>query len=200
MDQAVVDELIAALAKWLEVTEFEQAVGIIDRLCEAYRRADDVQRDAIRKAVRQCRDVYALFFYDSVGWVGSGSYLTWVAKVKGEQNYSESLSAGLTAVSITGGFGDSRDTLLWLDKLWDAAEYHGIDPRPFFRSIAEISDTTQNRLDAFGGSTKGLILLLLEYSPHTGKPRSGIPAAKHVPQTSVSEQGKTKRKPWWKFW
>lgn len=33
MSQAVVDDLIATLAKWHEVTDFEQAVGSIDRLC-----------------------------------------------------------------------------------------------------------------------------------------------------------------------
>ena len=128
------------------------------------------------------------------------TYLAWIAAERGQRDFSTVLEAALTAVSITGGFGDSRDTLLWLDSLWTSAEQGGIDPRPFFERSAELSDTEETRHPIFGGSTRGLILLLVRYSPRTGKPRGcgGIAPTSSAPaETTLAGP---KRKSWWKFW
>ena len=185
------DRLVSRLRDWPDSVKADEAMPILDDVCAVYRTADDDQRAALRAVLRKtplaCDHLLE-------------PYLEWVAVEQGQSEFLKLLEAALTAVSITGGFGDSRDTLLWLDSLWTAAEQHGIDPKPVFEEFAELSDTEETRHPIFGGSTKGLILLLLQYSPTTGKPRGGDSIGPTSSTHTESKMPKPKRKSWWKFW
>ena len=186
-----IDRLVSRLQGWSDSVKADEAMPILDDVCTAYRTATDQQRAALRAVLRK-----APLVYDHL----MEPYLTWVATERGQRDFSKLLQAALTAVSITGGFGDSRDTLLWLDSLWTTAEQHGIDPKPFFKEFAALSDTEETRHPLFGGSTKGLILLLLRYSPTTGKPRSGDGFGPTSSDPTESTMTEPRRKSWWKFW
>jgi hypothetical protein len=179
------------LQGWPDSVKADEAMPILDDVCTAYRTATDQQRADLRSVVRRTPLLCAHLLEP---------YLAWVATEQGQSDFLKLLEAALTAVSITGGFGDSRDALLWLDSLWTTAEQHGIDPRPFFKKYAELSDTEETRLPIFGGSTKGLILLLLRYSPRTGKPRSGDGLGPTSSGPAESTMTEPRRKSWWKFW
>ena len=159
-----IDRLASRLQGWSDSVKADEAMPILDDVCAVYRTADDDQRAALRAVVRKTPPLCVHLLEP---------YLEWVAAEQGQSEFLKLLEAALTAVSITGGYNDSRDALLWLDSLWTRAEQHGIDPRPYFRKYADLSDTEETRMPIFGGSTRGLLLLLLRYSPRTGKPRSG---------------------------
>jgi hypothetical protein len=186
-----IDGLVSRLQGWPDSVKADEAMPVLDDVCNAYRTADDQQRTALRAVVRKTPLACAPLLEQ---------YLTWVATERGQHGFSRVLEAAMTAVSITGGFSDSRDTLLWLDALWTTAEQHGIDPRPFFERCAELSDTEETRHPIFGSSTKGLILLLLQYSPTTGRPRSGDGIGPTSSDPTESTMTEPRQKLWWKFW
>jgi hypothetical protein len=186
-----IDRLASRLQGWSDSVKADEAMPVLDDICTAYRTGNDQQRVALRSMVRKTPLVCDHLLEP---------YLTWVASERGQAAFSNVLEAALTAVSITGGFGDSRDTLLWLDSLWTTAEQHGIDPQPVFKEIAALSDTEETRHPIFGGSTKGLILLLLQYSPTTGKPRSGDGSGPTLSDPTKPTMTEPSRRPWWKFW
>ena len=183
--------LVSKLQGWSEHLKADEAMPILDDVCTAYRTANDQQRAALRAVVRKTPLVCDHLLEP---------YLTWVATERGRSDFTKVLEAALAALSITGGFGDSRDTLLWLDSLWTTADQHRIDPRPFFKEFAELSDTEKTRHPNFGGSTKGLILLLLKYSPRTGKPRSGDGIDSTVCDPTKPTMTGPRRKSWWRLW
>jgi hypothetical protein len=189
-----VDAAAARLVDWTGDEPIETAVGFFSEICKIYRTANDEQRFALRKAVRDNPRAYASLLYDSNAWVGMGQCLAWW-KENAPNDFTTYFQNSLTVFSLTDGFGDSRDTLLWLDGLWSEAERKGIDPKPYFEEAAALSDARVTRHEMFGGSTKGLILKLVEYSPRTGKPRTGDAA-----QSLDSPRHASQKKPWWKFW
>ena len=130
-----IDRLVSRLRDWPDSVKADEAMPVLDGICTAYRTADDQQRAALRAAVRRTPLVRDYLLEP---------YLTWVATERGPDDFSNVLEAALAAVSITGGFGDSRDTLLWLDSLWTAAGQHGIDANRFSRSLRNCR--TQRRL------------------------------------------------------
>jgi len=190
---------VSMLKEWNAASSIEQIVDFFDGLCNTYRHANADERKAIREAIKHNHNIYSALLYDSIAAVGNGPYLAILAETKRLKDYASYLDAALTVVSITGGFGDSRDTLLWLDRLWDDAEEHGVNPRPNFESAANLSDTTENRLSMFGGSTKGMILQCVCYSPNTGKLRAEREMPESGAQARLADK-KTKRKRWWKLW
>ena len=159
-----IDRLVSRLRDWPDSVKADEVMPFLNDVCAAYRTTTDQQRADLRAVVRKT-PLLCVHLLEP--------YLEWVAAEQGQSEFLKLLEAALTAVSITGGYNDSRDALLWLDSLWTAAEQHGIDPKPVFEEFAELSDTEETRHPIFGGSTKGLILLLLQYSPTTGKPRGG---------------------------
>jgi hypothetical protein len=173
MSDLSAEELMSKLEAWTGSESTEELTRFFDNLSEVYRNADDDGRAALRKAVRGNPHAYASLLYDSPGHVGAGPYLAWLAKEKGPHDPAAFLESALTVISLTDGFGDSRDTLLLLDRLWDEAESRGIEPKEHFEKAAELSDVEEKRHPMFGRSTKGMILQVVEYSPQTGKLRSG---------------------------
>ena len=154
-----IDRLVSRLRDWPDSVKADEVMPFLDDVGAAYRTATDQQRADLRGVVRKTPPLCVHLLEP---------YLEWVAAEQGQSEFLKLLEAALTAVSITGGYNDSRDMLLWLDSLWTTAEQRGIDPKPFFEKFAELSDTEQTRHPLFGGSTKGLILLPLRYSIRTG--------------------------------
>jgi hypothetical protein len=194
MENLSVDAAVTRLENWTGDEPIETAVGFFSEICRLYRTANQEQRAALRKAVQGNSPAYANLLYDSNAWVGLGPCLAWW-KENSQHDFTAYFQTALLAFSLTGGFGDSRDSLLWLDSLWTEAEKQGIDPKPHFEEVAALSDTRETLHPMFGGSTKGLILQCTVHSPLTGKLRTG---EADIPLDSP--QPASERKPWWKFW
>ena len=151
------NELIARLQNWVALP-----VAFLDDVCAAYRTVTEEQRATFRAVVRNCpfvRHEFLQLLRPFKARVGLGVCSTSAEAQGAHRDFAKYLETALTVVSITGGFGDSRGTLTWLDDLWMTAERNEIDPMPFFVRIADLSDTEESRSPLFGRSTRGLILL-----------------------------------------
>lgn len=190
---------MSLLKDWKGDGPIEGHLDFLDGLCKMYRFADSDERESIREAIRHNPNIYSALLYDSNAAVGSGRYLAVIANTRRSEDYPAYLEAALTVISITGGFGDSRDSLMWLDRLWLDAEKHGVNPRPFFERSACLSDTTENRHRMYGGSTQGMILQSMEFSPSTGKFRNEESHPGSDEATDVTDKP-ILSKPWWRFW
>jgi hypothetical protein len=106
----------------------EWAEQFLDAACAAYLRGGDRQRGAIRR----------LFGKDS-WWPLLEFAETKALRIKSPSDV-ESLREGLAAASIAGLRVDYRDFLVCLGELYSGAESAGIDPLPYFKEVAELSD------------------------------------------------------------
>lgn len=133
-------------------TDPDRMVIYFDEMESNYLAADAAGRAAYRRAMAaNPKTAEALL----------GSYLEEVkkrAEATGEP--TKCVRAALLAISLTDGFGDSRDTLLWLPRLWQYAEENGIDPAPHFREIGEIS--SPEVVHVIGGPARDMILQMLD--------------------------------------
>jgi hypothetical protein len=109
--------LVSRLQDWSEHLKTDEAMPMLDDVCTASRAANDQQRAALRAMVRETPLVCDHLLEP---------YLTWLATERGRSDFTNVLEAALAAVSITGGFGDSRDTLLRLDSLWTHNHPEGV--------------------------------------------------------------------------
>lgn len=117
------DPLLELQAYKNEITEF------MNQLCLAYLSASTSQREEIRSMRR-----------DRAKFPGSfDSYIRESADRIRSSKDQQWLRLGLAAASIENLYDDFRDTLLALTELYVASEEVGIDPRPHFQEIANIS-------------------------------------------------------------
>jgi hypothetical protein len=206
-------EMICEQVKqWNGVASREETLAFFDRLCESYLQAHPPLRGEIRQAVAGNPMAYRSLLYDSLGAVGIGPYLALAAeRAVAERNYLAYLRLALLTISLTGGFGDWRDTIVWLGSLHEEARKRGIDARPHFEEIAVLSDS-ENQHGISEMSTRDLILsgaglchvegkvvektdLLRRLGVRPDAP-FGSPATSH--QASLGPSGR--RRPWWRFW
>jgi hypothetical protein len=144
--------------QWETAASPQELLVFFDQLCDGYLRADPPLRAEIRKAVAESPKVFHSLLYDSLSQVGPGSYLVEVAKrAEAEKNYTGYLRSSLLAISLSGGFGDWRDTIVWLGERNKEAKRRGIDARPYFDEISGISDSS-NEHGISGMSTRDLIV------------------------------------------
>jgi hypothetical protein len=144
--------------QWPGAATREEALAFFDRLCDGYSRADPHLRTEIRRAVSANPSVYRSLLFDSLGAVGIGPGLALAAeRAEAETDYSAYLRSALITISLTGGFGDWRDTILWLGELRQESLKRGIDPRPHFEAVAAMSDG-ENRHGISGMSTRDLFV------------------------------------------
>ena len=119
------------VAKWPGSTTPDERYDFCDQLCRSYEEAAAGLRDKCREAVAANENVASALLYNSLGGVGEGGFLIEAARRAAESgDYVAYLRRALLAISITDGFPDSRDTLLWLADLWRDAERQGVDPTP----------------------------------------------------------------------
>jgi hypothetical protein len=133
------DPLLELEAYRNEITEF------MNQLCLAYLSASTSQREKIRSLRR-----------DRANFPGSfDNYIRESADRLRSFKDQQWLRLGLAAASIENLYNDFRDTLLALSELYVASEEVGIDPRPHFQEIADISSDTPAHPD--GTSTKSML-------------------------------------------
>lgn len=135
--------------------------AVLDTVCTAYLHADPAERSAIRQVVAG---------RDSGAWVRH--YADQLAKQLTSPD-SELLRRAIAAVSIENCASDYRDTITSLADLYVRAEELGIDPRPHFAAIAELSDDqpTPGGCDSFAK----MLLEFEKYAVVAERRRMGTP-------------------------
>ena len=155
------DSIIDRIAKWPGPTSLEEGYNFCGQLCRTYSEADAEVRDAIRKAVASNENVRGSLLYNTTSEVGPGGFLVETARRAHEAgDYLSYLRRALLAISMTDGFDDSRDTLMWLAEQWREAEAQSVDPAPLYEEIGNISSTEP--IHMIGGPTAGMILQMLD--------------------------------------
>lgn len=149
------------IRQWQGGTSGEQAFEFCEEICQMYLAADRELRAEVRAAVAANETVRQSLLYSTLQEVGSGPFLAEVARrADSEGQPVRYLRAALLAVSLTDGFPDSRDTLMWLADLWREMQAHGVDPAPHYQQIGEIS--SDEPLHMIGGPTSLMILSMLD--------------------------------------
>ena len=121
---------------------------------------DELLRDAIRGAVASRPIVRDGLLFNTTGEVGPDGFLVEAARrAKESGDYAGYLRRGLLAISITDGFDDSRDTLMWLADQWRESEQQGVDPTPLYEEIGNLS--SKEPVHSIGGPTAGMIRQML---------------------------------------
>jgi hypothetical protein len=198
--------------QWNGVATREDTLAFFDRLCENYLQAHPQLRGDIRQAVTGNPMAYQSLLYDSLGAVGVGPYLALAAeRAEAERNYLAYLRLALLTISCTGGFGDWRDTIVWLGSLHEEARQRGIDARPHFEEIAALSDgenqhgisemSTRDLILSGGGlcDLEGKVVEKTELLRRLGaRPDAPFGSSATSPQGSPGPYGR--RRPWWRFW
>lgn len=116
-------------ARYLTPEEEKPVMDAIRRACRLYGRAADGERDAMRR-----------FFADAY----SLPWRLWKASAEASKAFAarpsaEALRAALVPLSLEDAVTDSRDTILALRSLLEAARKAGIDPEPVRSEAAAIS-------------------------------------------------------------
>lgn len=107
----------------------QKVKGPLKDLCTLYLGANSEQRDQIRRTLNDMHLILShLLGYPSYvsGFINSPDDAQW-------------LRIGLAAASIENARNDWRDLLVSLGPLYLAAEDAGIDPRPHFQELGELS-------------------------------------------------------------
>jgi hypothetical protein len=158
---ASMKSLLDRMADWQGTASVEEVFDFCDTLCRVYLEGDVELRSELRKAVAANQRLRDSLLYNSLYQVGPGAYLTEAARrahVSGD--YTRYLRSALLTISLTDGFDDSRDTLMWLADLWREVEEKGVHPDPHFREIGDISST--EAIHIVGGPTAAMILQMLD--------------------------------------
>jgi hypothetical protein len=113
---------------------YQDMYALLDQVCPIYLGASPQRRAEIRAAVSDKEGIRS----------GLINYVYRAAEQLQSPADKEWLRLGLAAVSIENGSMDIRDTLVALAELFVAAEKAGIDPKPYFREVAELSSISIN--------------------------------------------------------
>jgi hypothetical protein len=124
-----IDSTLAAPSDHFRGELLAERDDLIDRLGDSYLTATPRQRAAVRRSVGGRRRL-VMAFEDRVAW---HAY-----RFKGVEDVRH-LRLGLAAASIVGSGVDFRDFRFGLNHLSRAALRAGIDPRPYFREVANLS-------------------------------------------------------------
>ena len=142
------------------IASLPEAHDFCKSLCQVYSQADPELRHEIRNAVAANDNVRHGLLENAIDEHGPEGFLAASANLAKEAgDYANYVRTALLVISITDGFEDSRDTLMWLAELWHDAESHGIDPAPIYTEIGRISST--ETIHAIGAPTAGMILQML---------------------------------------
>jgi hypothetical protein len=177
-----VGRLIDTIRQWDRIDSSCEAVSFCDQLLSVYQSADAEDRSLLRSSVTKNRAVWNI--------LGDDCLSHYLAHIRQNGDALSVLRSCLAVCSLTCGLADWRDTIVWLEGLWDKAKQAGIDPRPHFDEAAAMSDT-KNSHGISGMSTNGLFLNAIHNRTCDAEQRSH--------GTRLAERHTTKR-PWWKFW
>jgi len=109
---------------------------LIEEVCLIYLGADASQRGEIRTYVAQRREL------GSLAWAFANRVA--VTRIHSPQDAAQ-VKLGLAAIAIENCGSDYRDTLMSLADLYVRAEEVGLDPKPIFGAVAELSTTEKTR-------------------------------------------------------
>ena len=152
--------ILDLIANWEGTDSHEEAFDFCDQLCEIYQNGNELLRSAIRRAVTSKPSVRECLLFNTAFEVGPGGFLVEAARRAKESGDEEgSLRRALLAISITDGFDDSRDTLMWLADQWRESEQQGVDPTALYEEIGNLS--SREAIHSIGGPTAGMILQML---------------------------------------
>jgi hypothetical protein len=149
--QMELPNLIHRVEQWRRGRPEAEVIGFVEQLFGFYLTAEPDDRRSLRQAVSTNRDLWNV--------VGDDDICVYLAHIANSgQNVAERhLRAWLIAVSLTGGCGDWRDTIVVLSGLKQAAEAQGASVRSHFEEIAATAEDG-NRHGISGMSTRELIL------------------------------------------
>lgn len=102
---------------------------LLDPICTVYLTCNPQARDALRKLMADRETLHYLIW----------GYIYRMADRITRPGDISSLRKGLAAVSLEDGGFDYRDTIVSLSELFVRAEEAGIDPRPHFHAVADMS-------------------------------------------------------------
>ena len=146
-------------------------------------------------------------------WNAMGENCLWnyLGHIRQNRDSTSVLRSSLIVCALTYGLADWRDTIVWLEELWDEAKQMGIDPRPHFDEIAAMSDT-KNLHGISRMSTNGLFINEIYKQTHDAElgsqlmrlmerhtPNRTHDAERHSYGTPLAKR-QTPKRPWWKFW
>jgi hypothetical protein len=141
---ARVDELDARRLTWKRspenpLPELEAEIfHVLEQLIDIYPNVTEGERNYIRLVIESHPSV-AMYLQA----VATGDIRNFRSEVAPER-----LQPALIAVSMANtAFGDYRDLLVLLGSLWLGAAQAGMDPAPFFRSVATLSDSAGRLVD-----------------------------------------------------
>ncbi len=145
---------------------YEEIYTFFDQLCPAYLDATAQQRAEARAAASDKNGILSALL----------GYVHQLAEQIHSPTDEKWLVNGLAAVSIENCSQDFRDVLIALAELFVSAEMAGIDPKPHFKSVAELSSDRKPR----GGSTSVAEMLTKfhTYAVLEERRRTGIPWSK----------------------
>jgi hypothetical protein len=143
--------LIHRVEQWRRGRPEAEVISFVEQLFEFYLTAEPDDRRSLRQAVGTNRDLW-----NAVGDDDICVYLAHIAS-SGQNGAERHLRAWLIAVSLIGGCGDWRDTIVVLGKLKQAAEAEGASVRRHFEEIAATAEDG-NLHGISGMSTRELIL------------------------------------------
>jgi hypothetical protein len=188
------------LGQWRRGKPEAEVVPFVEDLFRRYMAAGEHERRSIRQAVGANRALW------DVGDSDINLYLGHISRDAGA--VLGRLRGWLIAVSLTGGFADWRDTIVFLEKLRQEAEAQGIATRPHFEQIAATAESgdihgmsemsTRDLIWSGGGLTwfegelreKAAALAILRTR------RPGLALGLEAPQPETAPRP---HRPWWRF-
>jgi hypothetical protein len=133
---------------------------------QTYESTSAAAREYLRAAVKSNKVAQKTLLCDEVLAIGEGPYLSaYRVETEDATDVQGWLREVLCVISLTDGFDDSRDTIMFLAGLWRQAEESGTDPSPYFRHFADISSERVEH--TICGPTKMMLKTILD--PKTRK-------------------------------
>lgn len=198
-------QLLSRVKQWRRGRAEGEVIRFVEELFHDYLGCGDDDRRSVRQVVRENRHLWDV--------AGEDDICLYLAHVASDTTGSAvpHLRGWLTAVSLTGGCGDWRDTVVVLDKLRREVEAQGTATRADFEQIAATADTGDTH-GISGMSTRDLLLSAGGLCWHEGEVlektellrRLGVPpnesSGSHAPSPRESPRVSRTERPWWRFW
>jgi hypothetical protein len=160
-DLSPIVPLVLQISTWRGKAGDVPLLSFWTNVLQVFEASPDSAREYLTTAVKSNSAALNTLLSDEVLAVGAGPYLTAPSKHSdGESETVSWLRKVLCVVSLTEGFEDSRDTMIFLANLWRKAEDCGLDPTPHFQHYADISSDRSDH--TFCGSAQLMMHMVLD--------------------------------------
>jgi len=156
------NQTIPLVRKIAEGSEFDTfACEFWTNVLEFFEASSAPAREYLTAAVKSNPAALKTLFTDEVLVIGEGpSLLSEQERAEQSSDHVNWLRRTLCVVSLTDGFEDSRDTMMYLASVWRQAEDYGLDPTPHFQHYANIASDRADH--TFCGSAQLMMLMVLD--------------------------------------